>query len=157
LVVIAGQITSSTDLNDKPILPNKMSNQPDKDNNEGPRQSSTPHPCMEEDPPTTSEPVTTGSNDDLNRENSSNSSVDSSWSKISEEDLKQNNGKKTAKGERCDKIFNYFQLLWVAWVAYAANASSCTTVVPKVRGTGSSSADTICELRLFDVLFSPIC
>jgi hypothetical protein len=41
-------------------------------------------------------------------------------------------------------------------VAYAANASSFTTVVPKVRVTGSSSADTIWELSLFDVLFSPM-
>jgi hypothetical protein len=39
-------------------------------------------------------------------------------------------------------------------VAYAANASSFTIVVPKVRITGSSSAYTICELSLFDVLFS---
>jgi hypothetical protein len=29
-------------------------------------------------------------------------------------------------------------------------------VVPKVRVTGSSSADTTCELSLFDVLFSPM-
>jgi hypothetical protein len=46
--------------------------------------------------------------------------------------------------------------IMVAWVAYAANASSFTTVVPKVQVTGSSSAHTICELSLFDVLFSPM-
>jgi hypothetical protein len=45
----------------------------------------------------------------------------------------------------------------VAWVAYAAIALSFTTVVPTVRVTGSSSTDTnICELSLFDVLFSPM-
>jgi hypothetical protein len=47
-------------------------------------------------------------------------------------------------------------IMGVAWVAYAANASSFTTVVPKVRVTGLSSVDTICELSLFDVLFSPM-
>jgi hypothetical protein len=41
-------------------------------------------------------------------------------------------------------------------VAYAAKASSFTTVVSKIRVTGSSSANTICELSLFDVLFSPM-
>jgi hypothetical protein len=45
---------------------------------------------------------------------------------------------------------------WVALVAHAANALSFTTVVPKVWATGSSSADTICELSLFDVLSSPM-
>jgi hypothetical protein len=38
----------------------------------------------------------------------------------------------------------------------AANVSSFTTVVPKVWVTGSSSVVTICELSLFDVLFSPM-
>jgi hypothetical protein len=47
-------------------------------------------------------------------------------------------------------------IIRVALMVYAAKAPSFTTVVPKVQVTGSSSADTICEFSLFDVLFSPM-
>ncbi|XP_020909694.1 BSD domain-containing protein 1-A [Exaiptasia diaphana] len=71
---------------------------------DGPRESSTPEPCPSEQQTVTTKHKRTTSNvseggkDDLQPENDSNSSVDSSWSKLSDEDLKQNNDKQTTLG-----------------------------------------------------------
>ncbi|KAK3711826.1 hypothetical protein QZH41_008971 [Actinostola sp. cb2023] len=82
-------------------VPTEQTNAPSTD--DVPRESSTPNPCLQQTPTkhkrTTSNAESEGK-DDLNRENSSNSSVDSSWSKLSNEELKQNNDKKSSIGRQ---------------------------------------------------------
>lgn len=83
---------------DKPAPTDKSTSLPNNGDGDEPRQSSTPNPCVEDNQPTTGDSLKAASYDHLNPENSSNSSVDSSWSKLSEEDIKLN-GTKSGKAE----------------------------------------------------------
>lgn len=98
-----------------PSIPKDEHQKNDKVTDDGPRESSTPEPSPEEEhnKKTINEHKRTASNasegrGDLHRENDSNSSVDSSWSKLSDEELKQNTEKKSSLGKCCSEFIRPF-------------------------------------------------